>query len=505
MKQISLLFIGLTLLFISCSEPENNSIDLSGEWQFQMDPEDIGVSEKWFENDLQETVKLPGSMVENGKGFDINMQTQWTGGVRNPKWATDPNYAPYHDPENIRFPYWLQPDKKYTGAAWYSKKITIPENWQNKTVWLNLERPHWETKVWVNGKLAGMKNSLATPHRHNITNLLKEGKNRITICVDNRTKKIDVGQDSHSISDHTQSNWNGIVGDLSLQSTGRIYFENIQVFPDVKTKTVNVKATIFNSGQKESIEIEVEAKLKNSKIEVKERSFEFTVVPGENIVKVSYPLGDDALLWDEFTPNIYELFAELEYKNGNDKKQIDFGLCEFKVQGSRFAINGRPLFLRGTLECAIFPKTGYPPTGIEGWEKVYTAVKAHGLNHVRFHSWCPPKAAFEAADKMGIYLQVECSSWANVTTGLGSGEPIDQYIWEESKRIVKAYGNHPSFVMMTYGNEPGGPKYKEFLTEFVTYWKENDSRHVYTSAAGWPVLEVNDYHNIPQPRIQALG
>ncbi|NOR74552.1 MAG: beta-galactosidase, partial [Draconibacterium sp.] len=129
----------------------------------------------------------------------------------------------------------------------------------------------------------------------------------------------------------------------------------------------------------------------------------------------------------------------------------------------------------------------------------------HGLNHVRFHSWCPPEAAFEAADKMGIYLQVECSSWANSTTRLGSGEPIDEYIWDESKRIINEYGNHPSFVMMTYGNEPGGPKYREFLADFVSYWKNEDLRHVYSGAAGWPALEVNDFHNLPQPRIQGWG
>ena len=113
MKPTSIYFFILILFFYSC-EQQNNSIDLSGEWQFQMDPEDIGISEKWFKNDLQETIKLPGSMVENGKGFDITMATDWTGGVRNPEWYDDPNYAPYHNPNNIRFPYWLQPDKKYT-------------------------------------------------------------------------------------------------------------------------------------------------------------------------------------------------------------------------------------------------------------------------------------------------------------------------------------------------------------------------------------------------------
>ncbi len=504
MKSILLFTFILTLFFYSC-EQQNNSIDLSGEWQFQIDPEDIGTSEKWFKNDLQETINLPGSMVENGKGFDINLQTQWTGGVRNPEWYNNPNYASYNDPDNIRFPYWLQPDKKYTGAAWYSKMVTIPKNWNKKHVWLNLERPHWETKVWVNGKLAGMKNSLATPHRHNITPLLKEGKNRITVCVDNRTKTIDVGQDSHSISDHTQSNWNGIVGDLSLQSTGRIYFENIQVFPNIKTKTISIKTTVINSGSRENIEIELGAELKNSEIEIPDKSFDFTVVKGENILKMTYDLGDDALLWDEFNPNIYTLSVELEYKNGEDKKHINFGLREFKANGSVFTINGKPLFLRGTLDCAISPKTGYPPTKIEGWEKEFKAIQEHGLNHVRFHSWCPPEAAFDAADKMGIYLQVECSSWANSTTRLGSGEPIDQYIWDESKHIVKDYGNHPSFVMMAYGNEPGGPNHKKYLTEFVSYWKHRDSRRVYTGAAGWPALEVNDYHNLPQPRIQGWG
>src|SRR5690606_24706065 len=102
----------------------------------------------------------------------------------------------------------------------------------------------------------------------------------------------------------------------------------------------------------------------------------------------------------------------------------DFGLRRFETDGSRILINGRQVFLRGTLECAIFPKTGYPPTDTGSWKKVYKAIKDHGLNHIRFHSWCPPKAAFEAADEMGIYLQVECSSWANHSTRLGSGLPI---------------------------------------------------------------------------------
>ncbi|MFW6370315.1 MAG: glycoside hydrolase family 2 TIM barrel-domain containing protein [Bacteroidota bacterium] len=223
------------------------------------------------------------------------------------------------------------------------------------------------------------------------------------------------------------------------------------------------------------------------------------------MVEINYELGEAALLWDEFNPNVYQLIMQVDSEFGKDEITEDFGFRDFKVDGTHFSINERPVFLRGTLECAIFPLTGYPPTEASGWEKVYQAVKDHGLNHVRFHSWCPPKAAFEVADKMGIYLQVECSSWANQSTQLGSGFPVDQYIWDESRRIIREYGNHPSFVMMAYGNEPGGPKYSEYLTEFTNYWKEKDSRRIYTSAAGWPVIEANEFHNIPEPRIQGWG
>uniref|UniRef100_UPI00260A70C3 glycoside hydrolase family 2 TIM barrel-domain containing protein n=1 Tax=uncultured Proteiniphilum sp. TaxID=497637 RepID=UPI00260A70C3 len=311
------------------------------------------------------------------------------------------------------------------------------------------------------------------------------------------------GENSHSISDHTQSNWNGIVGEISLKAAGKILFDNIEVFPNVEDKTVKVKATVNNFlSETYTVKFSADARLKKNGKKIKGQSWKFEISPGKNDVEMVYNMGEDALLWDEFNPNVYRLFLTMNSGNETDAYSVDFGLREFKVDGSRFAINGQPVFLRGTLECAIFPLTGYPSTDIEYWKKIYTAIQAHGLNHIRFHSWCPPEIAFEAADEMGVYLQVECSSWANQSVQLGSGLPVDQYVWDESERIVKNYGNHPSFVMMAYGNEPGGPKSNEFLAEFVSYWKEKDDRRVYTSGAGWPVLEVNDYHNIPEPRIQ---
>ncbi|MCE4564607.1 beta-galactosidase [Maribellus sp. CM-23] len=504
----TLFFYTLIILasFTGCSQRSASTIDLSGEWQFQTDPDDCGINEKWFNSAFQESIQLSGSMAENGKGDDITLDTHWTGGIQNPQWYNDPNYAPYIDTQNIRFPFWLQPEKKYTGAAWYQKKVVVPDNWKEKNITLCLERPHWESRVWINGEFAGTQNSLATPHVYSVSPFLKSGENTLTICIDNRIKDVDVGENSHSISDHTQSNWNGIVGDISLQATGKIYFENVAVFPDAKSKTVRISASVFNSFDKTlPVTFSALTSLKGTNENSAKETWSFELTPGENSLEMNYSQDEEPLLWDEFSSNVYQLNLHLKSGKETDNASVDFGFRDFTPNGSHFTINGRPVFLRGTLECAIFPLTGYPPTETAYWKKIFTAVKAHGLNHVRFHSWCPPKAAFETADEMGVYLQVECSSWANQSTQLGSGFPVDQYIRDESKRIVKAYGNHPSFVMMTYGNEPGGPKYREYLTKFVNYWKENDQRRVYTSAAGWPALSVNQYHNLPAPRIQGWG
>ncbi len=211
------------------------------------------------------------------------------------------------------------------------------------------------------------------------------------------------------------------------------------------------------------------------------------------------------MLWDEFNPNVYSMHLQLESAAGTFRQKIDFGMREFKVAGTRFEINGRPVFLRGTLECAIFPKTGYPAMDVKEWARIFNVIKAHGLNHIRFHSWCPPEAAFIAADKAGIYLQVECSNWANQGSSIGDGKPIDKWLYDEAESILDAYGNHPSFCLMAYGNEPGGKNQGKYLNGFVTHLKEEDSRRVYTGAAGWPPVDENEYYNNAAPRIQGWG
>jgi hypothetical protein len=497
----------IALLFASTTQKAQTvhlikySIDLAGEWRFQIDSLDKGIEQQWFNRKLSDAITLPGSMTTNGKGNDVDINTPWVGNIWDTSWFVKPEYAPYRRKGNIKVPFWLQPVKYYKGAAWYQKTVNIPAAWKGKQLELFIERSHWETTLWIDGKEIGMQNSLGTPHVFDVTKVLTPGRHQVTVRIDNRIKTFDVGQNSHSISDHTQSNWNGMVGKLALTARSLLYIEDVELYPDIKAKEVLAKITIGNSTgkpAKASIILSAGAKLRAL-------SKQIEVNGGRTTVELHYPMGANPLLWDEFNPHLYTMKVALLQGIDKDEKQIQFGMRAFETQGTQFTINGRTTFLRGTLECAIFPKTGYPPTDIDSWLRIFKIARSYGLNHMRFHSWTPPTAAFDAADRLGFYLQIECSSWANQGSPIGDGKPLDKYIYEESERVVKAYGNHPSFCMMAYGNEPSGKNHVQYLTDFVAYWKNKDTRRLYTTAAGWPVIDKQDYNSTPDPRIQRWG
>ncbi len=498
-------------LLIGCNTRQTKEIDLAGEWRFQMDPHDQGIAEKWYDVHLPEAIALPGSMTSNNKGFPVGYDTEFIGNFwptrHDPdyKWHEDKNYKPFLSDDEFMFPFWLISANYYLGKAWYQKQIEIPADWQGKRIELYLERCHWETQVWLNDHHLGSQNSLGTPHRYELTGIVEPGIHTISIAVDNRLKDIDVGSDSHSISDNTQTSWNGIIGEIKLTQRDPVSISQVTITPDVENKQVILDIEVKNiTGESRPGSIKVEAKAigKASPHIVDPVLTDAEIKNGVSVISLSYPMGEDMLLWDEFNPNLYELTVDLSTGSYRDKVQERFGMRDFSISGTNFTINGRPIFLRGTLECAIFPKTGYPPTDVASWERIIQICRNHGLNHLRFHSWCPPKAAFIAADNMGFYYQVEASSWTHV----GDGQPIDQWLYEETERMLREYGNHPSFVMMSHGNEPHGENRIEYLAKYLSYWKAQDARRLFTAGAGWPIIPESDYHNsASRARIQGWG
>lgn len=501
-------------------EAPREAVDLSGTWQFQLDPADVGIRERWFERALPQKVRLPGALQAQGFGDDVTVDTQWTGDIIDRSWFTDPRMAKYREPGHIKLPFWLQPDKHYVGTAWYRRAIEIPAAWegrQGKHISLSLERCHWATRAWLDGRELGSRDSLSTPHVYDLGSSATPGKHMLTIRVDNRMI-VGVGPNAHSVSDHTQSNWNGIVGQMELRVRDPIWIEGQRIFAandgTVRIE-VDVRNTLFDpvGGTITAI---VRQKSGGKVVGKGSVRFDYprgTLAGGAHVLvdrdrtKITLKLDRPPKLWSEFSPDLYESEVTLRTADAtfSDTSTATFGFRQLGVQGTQFTLNGRKIFLRGTLECCIFPRTGYPPTDVESWRRIVRTCQAHGLNHIRFHSWCPPEAAFAAADELGFYIYAECAAWVNQGENVGDGKPIDRWIYAEGDRILEAYGNHPSFLLMSYGNEPAGRNQKRYLGDLVDSWKKKDGRRLYTSAAGWPFIPESQWHLTPAPRIQGWG
>ena len=496
MKLRQILPLFSLILFWSCSTNVENEIDLAGEWKFQIDSLDVGISENWFNQDLPEIVKLPGSMTENMKGNNVTIDTKWSASVNCKDWYESDKYAPYRKEGNVKVPYWLQPAKTYVGAAWYQKELKIPEQWSGKNIILNLERVHWYSDLWVDGEKVGdTRVSLMTPHSYNLTDYLAPGNHTITLRIDNNYH-VKVGWDSHSVTDHTQTNWNGVIGELSLKATDNVWLQDAQVYPDVQNNAAAIKVIIRNNNRAETTKITINARSSiNSTQKVAYAPMEKTLMlnAGDNEISLIYAFDKKAPLWDEYSPELIELQIEIAGEEFADNREITFGMRDIVSKGKHFFVNGKRTIMRGTLECCIFPKTGYPSTDVKEWKRIFTTCKEHGLNHVRFHSYTPPKAAFIAADQVGIYLETEVGVWRG-WQGPVDADSLAPWMFAETTRILKEYGNHPSFALFAHGNEPWELSY-DMLRDWTKFTKKDDSRRLVCAGAQYPTtFEENDFH-----------
>ena len=472
---------------------------LDGAWQYALDPRDEGLAQTWCGRTLPGEVDLAGSLEKGRIGNAVAVDTPWTGDIHDHLFFDAPEYARYREPGDIKVPFFLQPDTWYRGAAWYAREIDVPATWRGKRVELFLERAHWETRVWVDGQPFGSRDTLHTPHSYDL-GLLTPGRHKLTIRVDNRMI-VEIGHNGHGVTDHTQGNWNGIAGRIELRATEPVWIDRVDLYPLLNERTLKVRGYAGRSTSAAATSVSAEIALAKHVMRVPVTwlddagTFEAVIVADAH---------DAAAMrtWDEFDPVLHDVSVSLS--NG-EAWRGRFGWRDLTPTSSGFRMNGRPAMLRGALECSIFPLTGHPATDIDTWRHVMRRAKAYGLNHLRFHSYCPPEAAFDAADEAGVYLQVE-TVWANQSVTIGSGLPVDAWVYAETDRVLAAHGNHPSFMLMTHGNEPkGGAERDAFLAAYVRHYRDLDGRRLWTSGAGWPIIDENQFHLTPTPRIQSWG
>lgn len=500
MKKIVFILSFFTLSLATFAQ--RTCIDLSGLWQFEMDAKGVLKPNAKF----KDVIELPGSMLQRGKGNKPTVKTVWTGSLYDSSYFHNPYMKKYQTEDNFKLPFFLTPDFHYVGVAWYRKNVSIPSSFKGKRVVLYLERPHITTTLYVNNKEVGAQNSLSVAHEYDITNFVTPGKDAdICIKVDNDADKVGVGKDSHSVADQTQGNWNGIVGKMELRALPKLEITHVDIFPNVKDSCLQVKVDFVNRTTSPT-----EGNFPNGV--PNDSCYNFMCYTDcrtfddvgdmksiKNEMSLSFTMNAKKAVetWDEFHPHLYKMNVVVENWAGDkDSVQLSFGMRNIDTKGRDIVVNGRKTMMRGTVENCCFPLTGYPPTDKESWIRVFRQCKAYGLNHMRFHSYCPPEAAFEAADELGFYLQPEGPSWPNHGIKLGNGMMIDKYLMEETQRMVDKYGNHPSFAMLSSGNEPAGGWVK-WVSNFVDYWRAKDNRRIYTGASvggSWAWQPKNQYH-----------
>lgn len=350
----------------------------------------------------------------------------------------------------------------YVGELSYTREITIPAEWKKKTILLHMERTK-ATKVLVDGIDRGANNNISTEQIYDLTEFLQPGKHTLTIQVDNTDKNVppQLLSNSHAYTEDTQTNWNGIIGDFYLEALNQLYISRIQMKTIPVSKAFEADITIAGTAKKNFTVSAVLAPLGS----------DVGVVIMENIIKkdkndsrhlVLKFQNDSLKLWDERNPNLYRLIVTVD---GFDTKEVDFGLCDFRNEGTQFSVNGHKTFLRGKHDACVFPYTGHVPMDLVAWRRYLQICKGYGINHIRFHSWCPPEAAFMAADIEGVYLQPELPFWGEFKR---DDNKLMTFLHKEGSNILLQYGHHPSFVMFALGNELRGdiPTMKKFTDDY---------------------------------------
>jgi hypothetical protein len=414
-----------------------NKIDLSGKWKLNLDKSCGDPISGLYDDEIY----LPDTVSHAKKSPENNERASG--------YLTDPY--------------------KFEGAAWFGKEFRIREEWQGKELFLRLERTRI-TVLYVDGELCGRCDSLCTPHLYKLPDL-PAGTHSIDLWVSNVDYPTKGG---HMTSPDTQTNWLGITGAIELIIRPKIRVDDIRVLSATDREKV-----VFSCCASDDCEAYVTVSGCHTET--------FELKKGINTL---HYLPDKVLPeWDEFSPSV----SELRISANGEMQSVSFGIRKITAKGRKLFINGHETFLRGKHDGMIFPMTGYAPTDVESWLKVMQTAKDFGINHYRFHTCCPPEAAFTAADILGIYMQPELPFWGTIEENITDEQ---RYLIEEGSRILKEFGNHPSFVMMSLGNELWGSK--EVLNDILARYKSQDDRHLYTDGSNnfqfWPcVLENSDF------------
>ncbi|GAE28772.1 glycoside hydrolase family 2 protein [Halalkalibacter hemicellulosilyticus] len=442
------------------------SLSLNGTWGFCLDPnDDRSIEDIPFEQG--HTIQVPGSWEEQGYGE-----------------------VSEHEPLGT----WKK-EREYIGKTWYWIEVDSSKLVSDQHHYLVLSGVHWFTDVWLDGEFVGKGEGLVTDQRFDLTSFIEYGKvQTLVISIDNRLH-IPL-MESHIHSYHTATNWGGITGGVVIESLPVTHLERVSFYPEKEVCSWRMRAEIRNA---KTGDCQLSVVIRENSGEVmKVVETDIELQPSHSLVEVEFDLSLNELdltLWSDRSPALYDVECSL-YQEGSVidciKKRI--GVRHFQTEGHHFLLNDQPVFLSGYVDCCVFPLTGYPVWDKAHYVEQFKIAKEHGFNHVRLHGWSAPKPFWEAADEEGMLVQTELPHWSfhYLDRSVKPPEDVQSFFKRELVRMLELLNEHPSFVMLSLGNELIDASGHEELNELVELARSIDSSRIYTDNTGFGQLPAHD-------------
>lgn len=367
-------------------------MNLNGEWNFEFDFGNSGIDRKFYERtELDRRIIVP--------------------------------FCPESDLSGIGY-------KDFIPAVWYQKSVALTKEQLKGRVLLHFGAVDYECHVWVNGRKAGEHKGGYTSFCFDITKLVAEGDNSLTVYAKDDVRSGDQPKGKQSglfyshDCDYTRTT--GIWQTVWMEFVPENYIESVQYYPNIAEKTVTVRAVTKGSGT-----LRAEAFYDGESCGCAQAE----ICAGNAVLTIAL---SKLQLWEAGNGRLYDL--ELSF--GEDRVHSYFGMREVKIEGEKVLINGRSVFQRLVLDQGFYPDGIYTAPTDEALVKDIQLSLDAGFNGARLH-----QKVFEArflyhCDRMGYLVWGEQANW-----GLDYSAPdsLKHFLPEWMEAISRDF-NHPAIV-----------------------------------------------------------
>ena len=439
-------------------------VNLNGQWDFAMDPNVVGKQKNWQNDALKfdKKITVPFCMESQLSGIGH------TG---------------------------------FMNAVWYKRQISVPKSFEGKRVFLNFGGVDFYCKVWMNGQSVGDHFGGSSSFEFEITKALKDGKNELVVYVFDDVRSDVQPSGKQSTTPESQgcsyTRVTGIWQTVWLEARPETFLDSVQIVPDLDGKRFILTPTVKD--YKRGIEFRLQL------LDDQGKRLETVSGSATSGTSLIVPV-TNARLWSPEDPYLYGFKLEL-VKNGKVIDSVDSyaGLRKFHIEGNRFYLNNKPIFLRFVLDQGYYPDGIWTAPSDAALKKDIELSMAAGFNGARLHEKVFEERFHYWADKLGYLTWAEYADWGN--THRFSNPQGSLNIEREWLKCVVRDRNHPSILAWTPVNEIGAgwkkhDPYTRMVHSLVAMTRALDPTRPINDASGWVHVETDiftahDYEQDP--------